>query len=812
MSDTEIKERRKTSNRALDIFVVIFCLSGAVASLYYFYQDIYATFRSFSITPAGTVTVKYNTVQRRLSDRAVWDRLFEQSPVYSGDLVRIAQLSGATLNIDDNSIELGENTLIRIQKDQGPLQIEFSYGNISVTSKKDKGAVLLSIGNQVVQVQPGAEVNALSGNDGLVLRVTDGAAQVIKGGQITDVPSGGIIVQDAQGNEVRRPMAAVVHPKPNAVLLKTEASPLNVEFKWARINMRAADVIRLEIAEDKNFKRIIQTLGNLDSSATASLNAGLWYWRLLHENDILAEGRMSVISAVAPALLAPSASGPAQIPVKYLGQEVQFRWAEVPDAAYYLLNVSKSPEFVAPEINVQVQTTSYVNSDIDVGTWYWRVQPVFSNVSEGSAQFSRVSSFQVQSASSKVATTASATSPATAESTSTPFPLLNENTSDIIAQSEIVQEQLASAEANAVVSAEANAGTVVNTAVAEEKALEDTFTALLEETRQIWQVQEGRRVQEERRAQQELRAQQEQRAQQERRAQEQRAQEQRAQEQRAQQELRTQLAQQERTQTRQSSQTQTRQTAQTASAEQTQRQTRQESQTQQNQQPLQLRLISPENNVVISGLTAIRQPTVFRWATDEDLEFSRFVLSRRANPVSGRPEIDIQNPGRVVQIPDLAEGVWYWTVEARTKDGRPVVATSPRQIRVQPIPLLLAPRNMLPESGFVIGADELRQKKSIVFSWASVDGANAYILSILKDGFPRKRQLLQTDPIKDLTYSFNDYSLFDDSGTYYWQVEAVSSRDGMLEQRGTPGENKFTLDVPRPGRVKTQKTGVLYGR
>jgi len=33
-----------------------------------------------------------------------------------------------------------------------------------------------------------------------------------------------------------------------------------------------------------------------------------------------------------------------------------------------------------------------------------------------------------------------------------------------------------------------------------------------------------------------------------------------------------------------------------------------------------------------------------------------------------------------------------------------------------------------------------------------------------------------------------------------------------LEQRGTPGENKFILDVPRPGRVKTKKTGDLYGR
>jgi len=730
MGDTAGKERRKTSNIALDIFVVLLCLSGAVASLYYFYLDIYATFRSLNVVPAGTVTVKYNTVQRRLADRAVWDRLFEQSSVYSGDLVRIARLSGATLNIDENSIELGENTLIRIQKDEGPLQIEFSYGNINVSSGKDSGMILLSIGNQVVQVQPGAEINALSGNDGLVLRVTEGAAQVIRDGRITDVSAGGIVVRDTEGNEVRQPMAAVVHPKPNAVLLKTEATPLAVEFKWARMNMQSHDLLRLEVAEDKNFRRIIRTVDNLDSSAAVPLNAGLWHWRLLLGSNMLTSGRMSVVEAVAPTLLAPMVGGSAQVPVRYAGQEVQFRWAEVPDASYYLLNVSRTPEFNASEINVQVQTTSYVNSNIEAGTWYWRVQPVFSSSYEGTARFSQVSSFQVQP--SSIA--------------SAPTPAINENNSAVNVPSEIVQAQAAAEE---------------------EKKLEDTFTALLEETRQIWQERQTLPAQP---LMQELLAQPE---------------------------LQTQIAQSEQQPTQVSAASQTRQESQP------QRQTP--------QQPLRLRLVSPENNVVISGLAAIRQPTVFRWATDEDVEFSRFVLSRRSNPTSGRPEIDIQNPGRAISVPNLPEGVWYWTVEARSKDGRTIAATSPRQIRVQPIPLLPAPGNRLPASGFVLGPEELSKREGIVFSWAKVEGANSYIVSILKDGFPRRQQILQTDPIKESTYTFEDYSVFDDTGTFFWQVEAVSYRDGIVEQRGTPGENKFVIDIPRPGRVITKKMGVLYG-
>jgi len=724
MSDTAGKERRRTSNRALDIFVVLFCLSGAVTSLYFFYSDINSTIRSLNVDPAGTVIVKYNIVQRCLAGTEVWDRLFEDSPVYNGDFVRIERLSGATLEIGENSIELGENTLIRIQKEEGPLQIDFYNSNISVSSARDNaGAILMS-----VQVQPGARINALSGDNGFVLRTTGGAAQVIKEGRVTEVSTGNIVMRDTEGNEMRQPMVAVIHPKPNAVLLKTDAGPLSVDFKWARMNMQPHDLLRLEIAEDKSFKKIIQTVGNLDSNGTVSLNAGLWHWRLLHENNTLSSGRMSVVEAAAPTLLAPMVGGSAQVPVRYAGQEVQFRWAEVPDAAYYLLNVSKSPEFIAPEINIQVQTTSYINSDIDAGTWYWRVQPVFSSTYEGESRFSQVSSFQVQPASV----------------VSAPAPAVNENNPAVNTPSEVVQAQMAAEE---------------------EKKFEDVFTALLEETKQ--------------REQQTLPARQEQPAQ---------------------------ITQQ--TQPEQREQLQ--QTTQVSAASQT----RQESQPQKQapQQPLRLRLVSPENNVVISGLSALRQPTVFRWATDEEVEFSRFVLSRRPNPLSGRPEIDIQNPGRAVSIPNLAEGVWYWIVEARSKDGYPITAVSPRQIRVQPIPLLPSPGNRLPASGYVLGPEELSKREGVVFTWSRVDGANAYILSILKDVFPRRQQILQTDPIMALTYIFDDYSVFDDSGTFYWQVEAISYRDGIVEQRGTPGENKFTLDVPRPGRVKTKKTGVLYGQ
>jgi hypothetical protein len=131
---------------------------------------------------------------------------------------------------------------------------------------------------------------------------------------------------------------------------------------------------------------------------------------------------------------------------------------------------------------------------------------------------------------------------------------------------------------------------------------------------------------------------------------------------------------------------------------------------------------------------------------------------------------------------------------------------------VAPGQLLPAPGNRRPESGYRIGAEELRQQRNIVFRWSAVEGATSYILSIYRETPQGRRQIFITEPTEQLSFTFVNLELFENTGTYVWQVEALFiNRQGIIEQRGRPGENAFTLNVPRPGRIETRDTGVLYG-
>jgi hypothetical protein len=201
MSDNSaFKDRREAKNRSLDVFVVLFCIAGTAASLYVFYQDFFLTYYSSSETQTGKVIIRQNIVQRRVNDRVIWDRLFNDSPVYNGDVIRVARLSGAELNIDESHIELGENTLIRIQKDEDLLRIEFFSGEININANNSGSPVLLSIGEQVVEAAPGAVLNASLNNNGAVLRVKEGKAYIIQEGQASQVSAGNVIIQEASAN------------------------------------------------------------------------------------------------------------------------------------------------------------------------------------------------------------------------------------------------------------------------------------------------------------------------------------------------------------------------------------------------------------------------------------------------------------------------------------------------------------------------------------------------------------------------------------------------------------------------------------
>ena len=291
-----------------DIFVVIFFLSTAAIGIYMFWLDLMRTIEAREEEPAGIIVISNNVVQRRYADRVIWERLFVDSPVYSGDLIRAADLSDAIIRVEKNRISINENTLIRMQRSpvySGPLEVDLKEGNLSIATDAEGTGVMLNLMGRQVQIESGTSLNAELGEEGIVIMVSKGTATFIEEGKTRELTKGMMIAQDRSGMERIMPAVVVTSFGPNAHYLKSEPTPLPVDFKWNKINIEEGETVRLEIAGDRNFTRDFRAIEGLDNHTKACFEAGLWYWRLCFGDTVLSTGQITVVDASGPELLSP---------------------------------------------------------------------------------------------------------------------------------------------------------------------------------------------------------------------------------------------------------------------------------------------------------------------------------------------------------------------------------------------------------------------------------------------------------------------------------------------------------------------------
>ena len=395
MSDNANTPSVKSQLRAIDLIVLVLFLFTAAVGLYLFQRDLMQTIDSRDEEPAGVIVIRNNIVQRRHGDRVLWDRIFVNSPVYSGDLIRSADLSSAAINIDDSSIFLNENTLIRIQHStdgKSPLQVELREGNLSVTAGNDSG-IMLNLMGRVVQTGQGTVLNASVGDEGMSLQVSEGTAQFIEEGKSREITEGSMISIDEKGVERIVPAAVVTRPVPNARYLKTGQENLPVNFSWRRINLSSGESLSLHAASNPGFSRDYQQIDGLNSSARVYLGAGQWYWRLMYEDAVLSSGRLTVADGSSLPLISPV---PDSV-IRYWRDDLpllRFQWEQRREAVYYLVEISKTSDF-ANAVKKQSASSSLIIQELGAGTWYWRVKPSFL-MYEGEAAWSRVSSFIIE--------------------------------------------------------------------------------------------------------------------------------------------------------------------------------------------------------------------------------------------------------------------------------------------------------------------------------------------------------------------------------------------------------------------------------
>jgi hypothetical protein len=377
--------------RAQDCLIYFFCIAGILFSLNLFRLDLFRTLTR-QAEPIGTITFKYRAAQRRFTDRVLWSRLRQESPVYNGDLIRTAKLSEAEITFTRGAvITLAENSLIRVSQDR----VDINEGEIS--AGVGDFALLLVSGDRQVMVETGAVVSAGVDGQDFTLRVMEGSASFVIPGESGITPAGETVILGENSERLARD-ATALFPYPQARFLSPEPGEVGVPFRWNRINMDPEEMARLEIAEDRSFTRIVFSEELAGDTAVVDLKPGAYFWRVSladAEGSDHAPNTLSfrILFAPAPVLITPAEGYRYQFRLKR--PFVRFQWTETAEASLYRLEAADNPEMANPVLSKEVRGNSFYSSDLGPGVWYWRVRPVFSAAYSGVAGEKDPASFSI---------------------------------------------------------------------------------------------------------------------------------------------------------------------------------------------------------------------------------------------------------------------------------------------------------------------------------------------------------------------------------------------------------------------------------
>ncbi|MCL2480484.1 MAG: hypothetical protein FWF38_02095 [Spirochaetaceae bacterium] len=936
-----MEKRKNTKFRAIDIIVIIVCISGIVLNIVLFWKDLNRTLTKLYEEHIAVVSYKYKAAQRKFLDRVLWDRLRQESPVYNGDIIRTAELSEARITfLDGQYIELLENTLAQIFWDKKEILIDFAGGDININSHVGSNAVVLASGNNRVEVASGGVLNARtnSSNQALNIMLLEGSGSITSSsGEIQSINAGSALSFLQDGTQDVMPMVAVLSPVPGTQVLNSSHEDFPINFIWKANNFGDGEFVYIEISKESSFNRMVYSSEVRDVTETeVMLSSGAYWWRIYpssfrnSENNIknAASGRLTINYAPSPRLISPVENYVYAYRAKL--PAVRFLWTGTERAAAYRLDVANNPRMENPVVSRQLYDLSLVLSTLEEGTWYWRVTPLYPADFLGSSYPPSVSSFVINKSGSLEPPVLS--SPAVGnfvniakESKDTYFSWRNESEaasytikiskiSDL--SNPVIQRELkenwyiykprqqsileegvqyywgvfqTDIEGNSSLISEirsffALSGEIIqrtlfppdNYIIADARIPDTRFTwrtnlpfatrfqvseqsdfsSLLIDDEVIVTSIQGKtlavgdyywRIFSEASDKTatfatpekhfsvvaplsapiaEIPAQDDKVVVREKvpvdfswsavhganyyqiklyRA-------------GSNQESVSEYASENRISLLMDNlpDGDYRWTIQAFIDESTTSSRRTSLLGIYNFSMKKLNpviLSTPYTGYAFEGLQALRSPGVVTWSSKEEVAASRFILSRNANPLADTSLVmDIKNPPNTIQLIPLNEGRWYWTIIAETPDGFDISARSPLYFIVNSIPLLPVPGGRTPENRYTIGPAELRETKTIIFSWNSVEGANGYVFTVFQEGErANQRKLLHTAIVDETTYELEDLSVLD-RGNFVWQVEAVSKTEEVIEQRGTVGQNSFIINLPQVNKPQAKQPGILYGK
>ena len=378
---------------SLSDWVVTF-LAGALSLLflYLFFSDLNAVAGRGNETALGTIFFKRQTATRKSSDSQTWERLRNQSPVYSLDTLRTDENSEAVVDFDDGlSLDMLQNSMLKLTMRGQSANLDFQEGSITLRGGDKSAPVFLGQNGGSVALSPDAQLVVTKTKDTTSLELSQGSASVDdgQGKRQTLTPETAMDFSDKSGASTLRPVNLIPrYPEQGSRLLAPEKGKIAIKFVGQATHPLGSAAVKIQLSPASDFSTVAEypaareeTAEKKESlyAAEVPLDSGTWYWRVAAGETHSSTRQLSLSREAAPTLIQPPEGG--DISYRRKEPQVRFSWTGSEHVAYWDIELANGrPDFKTPTLRRRTTVSSLSLVGLKAGSWFWRVIPRYTGI------------------------------------------------------------------------------------------------------------------------------------------------------------------------------------------------------------------------------------------------------------------------------------------------------------------------------------------------------------------------------------------------------------------------------------------------
>jgi hypothetical protein len=258
-------------------------LLAAVAAIILFF-DIHVFVREVEASKKSILVADLDNLQGDVRTREAhvlaWDRATKGDGVHMKDFVFTDESSSVSLKFKDKTkIQLGENTLLAIERVGNEASLNIVKGNFSIVPNTLSKGLNVTFGKErtPLTIAPSTALQlTVSKERGAELKIISGKAVLEVAGKNVDIAANQEARLMANGLVVRAAPVALMTPK-NEETLRIEKNE-RVKLTW-RSELKSG--FKVEVAVDQSFKKIYRSSISENKFFEVSLSeSGVYYWRV----------------------------------------------------------------------------------------------------------------------------------------------------------------------------------------------------------------------------------------------------------------------------------------------------------------------------------------------------------------------------------------------------------------------------------------------------------------------------------------------------------------------------------------------------